>query len=708
MKKNLLFAFILCITYSIAGFGQRTIYISVNTDRQANGSPQHPYHSISDALQFIRTIPGNDSILVKVASGNYFIDEPILINEEDTHSIVFEGDANNKPSINGGMSITGWTVTPEGWWKCHLSQIAKYGMHFEQLYVNGQRAIRARTPDKGWFMLTKVDENVLFPRKGSYADYAIQKLYTNPENLSSLRKSENIEDVTVTFYHKWDITRKSINYLQPDSGSFCISGAAMEPWNPLNFTTRFVLENYKEALSVPGEWFLDKSGDLYYIPRKGETMQNTSCYAPLLKQLLIIKGQPDKCVKNKTFRNISFDYSADLMPVNGNEPQQAASGIGATVQVDWGEHIFFENCEVKHTGNYAFWFRQGCHSDMVRHSFLYDLGAGGIKIGETNLGANSKLITTNVSVVNNIIRHVGFTYPCAVGVIIFNSGNNKVLHNEIADLRYSGISLGWMWGYTTPRANGDSIRSAAVNNEIAYNHIHHIGWGELSDMGAVYSLGVSPGTHIHHNVIHDVYSYDYGGWGLYTDEGSSNIVLDNNLVYACKSGCFHQHYGANNIVRNNIFAFGLLQQLQVTRVEDHRSFSFTNNIILMDSGVLLFGPWDKVQIVMNKNCYWNMRGNQPTFLKASFKEWKKTRDKNSVIADPLFKDPLHADFTFKSLKIARKIGFTPFDYKKAGVEGTASWKEQALMPKQDIETFDQIVLEREKNTTQYYTKHIKQ
>ena len=221
-----------------------------------------------------------------------------------------------------------------------------------------------------------------------------------------------------------------------------------------------------------------------------------------------------------------------------------------------------------------------------------------------------------------------------------------------------------------------------------YNHIHHIGWGLLSDMSGVYTLGPSEGTEVSNNHVHHIYAYDYGGWGLYTDEGSSNIILENNLVHHTKTGGFHQHYGRENIIRNNIFGFSKMFQLQATRVEDHLSFAFTNNIVVYNEGVLFQGPWTEMNVIIDQNIYWDL--NRPvSLIGKNLKDWQKIGyDERSILRDPAFEDPINGDFTFQNMKSAKKIDFKPFDYISYGVYGSEYWKKEAKLPNSIIDAFD--------------------
>lgn len=687
-----LFSLLALAAAAVQTLPAQQVYLSPDGDDAGSGTEAEPLYSLTAARDLIRRLPaGGDTVTVWIAPGTYRMTEPLILDGNDVRPVVFRSRTAEKPVFSGGIEVTGWTPWRNGIWRTRLPET----LHFEQFYVNGRRAVRARTPDTGWYYVKGSRETVLDRGTGRAPQYAVQRIAVEPDELSPLRRMsrEELRHATALFYHKWDVTRKPIDHAVPDSGWFFISGEGMKPWNPITDGSRYVLDNYLGALDSPGEWYLSPDGWLYYMPREGESMAAAECYAPTLSRLLVFAGSPDRPVAGKEFRNIAFRTSAYTMPLKGNEPMQAAAEVPAAIEADYASRLVFADCEVTQTGGYAFWLRRECFDNRIEHCLIEDLGAGGIKIGETEIRMDGRPVTARNTVDNNIIRHGGYWFPCAVGVAVFQAADNRVTHNEIADMRYSGISVGWKWGYNdqktwiTRMAEDGTMQyaevlagSPAVGNRIEFNHVHHIGWAELSDMGAVYTLGESPGTVVSNNVIHDIYSYDYGGWGLYTDEGSTGIVMENNLVYRCKSGGFHQHYGKENVIRNNIFALAYQNQLQFTRVEPHRSFAFERNIVLSDRGVLLSGPWREADIAMDRNDYWDLRADTALrFCGLPFREWRRIKDARSVVADPMFRDPEAGDFTFRSLKTARRIGFVPFDYTQAGVYGSAEWKERARL-----------------------------
>jgi len=239
-----------------------------------------------------------------------------------------------------------------------------------------------------------------------------------------------------------------------------------------------------------------------------------------------------------------------------------------------------------------------------------------------------------------------------------HADQNTVAHNHIHHLCYTGISCGWVWGY------GPSV---SRDNRIEFNHIHDVGQKILSDMGGIYLLGQQPGTVVRGNVIHDVDSWSYGGWGIYTDEGSSNILIENNLVYRTKSGGFHQHYGKDNVVRNNIFALAREEQIARSRAEPHKSFTFEHNIVYFTDGPLFGKNWTGDGFALDFNLYWNAAGKAVTFPGGTAPQWQKRGfDKHSMVADPKFRDPTKGDFTLAADSPALKLGFKPLDPTSAG------------------------------------------
>jgi hypothetical protein len=184
----------------------------------------------------------------------------------------------------------------------------------------------------------------------------------------------------------------------------------------------------------------------------------------------------------------------------------------------------------------------------------------------------------------------------------------------------------------------------------------------LSDMGGIYTLGPSPGTIIRNNLFHDIRAYNYGGWGIYNDEGSTGILVENNIVYNTTHGGYHQHYGKENIIRNNIFAFGKAAQVVRSREEDHLSFTFEHNLVYFSEGPLLGTTWSNGHFKLDNNCYYRTDGKPIDFAGSTFEQWQaKGQDAHSIVADPLFESASGGDFTLKPGSPAFRIGFKPID-----------------------------------------------
>jgi hypothetical protein len=660
-----------------AGRAETVLYVSPTGNDANPGTRAKPLASLKGARDAVRDLKSNATspqpVRVVIAGGTYPVTETVTFTGRDSGTadcpITYEAAPGAKPVFSGGRKITGFKPGENGIWEAQVPDVAAGKWYFEQLWVNGNRATRARTPNKWWFYAEGKVERGKDPATGQLVNYGGRAMRAGEGDLDKL--PQDVKDITLMAYHSWETSRNKVDSYDPKTRTIAVQGNV--PWGFCAWgpRQRYHLENFKEALDQPGEWFLDRKGVLYYMPLPGEDMTKAEFIAPAGPEQFVkfagdtALGLP---VEYITLKGLAFRHGQYILPPEGHGDGQAAFTIDAAIAADGAQHVTIDGCEVGHIGIYGIWFRRGCSDCQVARTYVHDMGAGGLRIGEGGIEPDVANRTGNVSLDNNIIHSGGRIFPGCIGIWVGQSGHNNITHNDISDFFYTGISIGWSWGYG-PTLNED--------NHISFNHIHHIGQGVLSDMGGTYTLGLAPRTTISNNRIHDVYSYDQygrGGWGLYSDEGTSGITYENNLVYNVKTGTYHQHYGENNIVRNNIFAFSMDGQIQRSRIEDHLSFTYTNNIVYWKQGNLATAGSLKDDFVkLSKNLYWCT--DEPVKVHDyTFEAWQKMgKDPGSICEDPRFVDAEKYDFHLKPGSPAAKIGFKPFDYMKAGVYGDAAW-----------------------------------
>lgn len=647
----------------------------------ARNAPQHndgPVATVFKACEIVRHLrQGNNGKLdrpvnIILRGGTYWLSQPLELTAQDSGTaefpVTFSAFQSEKPVLSAGRPIRGWgkeTFNGRDVWAAKVPQLQGADDAFREMWVNGQRRLLARSPNKGFFIAGEVpDLNKKTPLPEGQTRFHF--------NEGDLKNWPDAPAADLVLMSLWAESHLSVTSIDEKEHMVHFKQPTVHKMAPGDL---YYIEGAAELLDDPGEWYFDrKTATLYYLPMPGEGMIDSEVVIPWHEQVVRLRGTPEKgqFVEHVSFRGITFANSAwDLprsaSPIPGMKPggfNQAAWGVPGSV---WGEGVHdcvFSDCTFTRAGNYGLELGRGCERNKISYCTFSDLGAGGIKLGQTKVPRNEADQTKQNEISDCTVADCGRTFPSAIGIWLGETPQNLLSHNDIHGLWYTGISIGWTWGY------GDS---AAGDNVVEFNHVHHIGTPAdgvgpiLSDMGAIYTLGKQPGTIIRNNCFHDIAALRYGGWGIYFDEGSTGILAENNLVYRTKHAGFHQHYGENNIVRNNIFALGQETQIRRTRVEDHLSFTFENNIVYWDTGTLLDGNWAKLNVAFDHNTYWHVGGEDFKFGKMTWDEWRKAgMDVHSQIRDPGFIDPAKADFRLKPGSEKDLPDFTPFDVSTAG------------------------------------------
>ncbi len=697
MRATIVAAVLSMAAMAAAGDAAVRLYVAPNGNDAWSGSlaeanaagndgPLATFTGARDRLRALRTEGKlGGPAHVQFREGVYNVTEAIVLEPQDSGTadapVFYEAYPGEHPSIRGGRAITGWKQ--EGaFWTADVPEAREGRWPFGALWVNGERRVPARTPNAHSPAGDEPAESELFYMDGPVMEQDASKGVEVKSTTKfhyregDLKAWDSLKDAIIVAFFSWETSLVRPKRIDEASRLVETTGPAAWPFCMWNHDQRYYVERLFEALDQPGEWYLNQAtGKVYYIPLPGEDMAKAECVAPVAKPLLLLQGKPAEgtFVEHIQFSGLRMEFTDYVIEPQGHCDSQAASSVPAAFEATGARHCAIDRCAIGHVGTYGVWFRSGCQDNALTRSEIFDLGAGAVRIGEAGSPATPDEAACRNTIDNNFLHDGGRIFRGAVGVWIGRSSYNTLSHNEICDFRYTGISVGWSWGYDPSSAN---------HNIIEYNHVHHVGHGQLSDMGAIYTLGISPGTVIRFNSFHDVMSNPRvsGGWGIYFDEGSTDILAENNIVYNTLTGTLHQHYGENNRVQNNIFAFSHGPQLVRSREEDHRSFYFERNIVYFNNTETLGSTWSNGRFDLDYNCYWSTCGSPIEFKGKSFEEWQaEGHDAHSIVADPLFVNAEAADFRLKPESPALKLGFVPIDPSAAGLQGEPEWVEK---PKQ--------------------------
>ncbi len=690
MKKILAIVFSICLvmsllsTFAVAVEPQSDVilYVSPDGSESAKGTLEEPM-SLVAAKEYLKSKKEEcASATVYLMGGTYSLTQTLEFNSEDMGNVTYCAYEGQDVIFSGATPITGFTESEANGVKVFKTtvDVSSEDKIFKTLFSDTRILTTPRYPENGYFTVKALaPEDDLWTEDNTPWSHTrgSRSFYADTANIK--HDFHNITDVNIRILHYWHDELMNVTSYDKSSGKIGLSRPSTMLIEEGN---RYYFENVFEELNAPCEWYLDSNtGELFYVPVDGEIAEELTLYSSFNDKLITINGINSISFKGIRFTRTDWEfptanemYKDDWTAKNDMDFPQAALFVEGVVEVDYAEDIHFTNCEFTDLGGTAIKYRNGVKNSSIENCYFENIAATAIFVGGFNYHPEDAEYTSNITIKNNEIYKYGRKFHCAIGIHITYCDTAIIQNNEIHDGYYTGISVGWVWGY-----DYHSTRNITINRNLIYN----IGQGWLSDMGGIYMLGRQPGTTISENVIHNVAADPgeggYGGWGIYLDEGSSFMIVEKNLVYSCGNQSFNTHYGEGNVIRNNIAAFsgeGLVSP--GIKEENHSTAYYYNNIFLTkDKAPIYINMMDTSHFYDNGNLMWSITEGDELYCII----WdgpitvQDAIDQgfihDAMIADPLFKDAENFDFTLHEKSPAFTMNFEAWDYSLAGtVKGT--------------------------------------
>jgi len=570
------------------------IYVAPEGNDANPGTLAQPLRTIAQARDLVRTknTAMKGSITVYLRGGTYPQTTTLSFGNADSgnggYYVKYMAYPGERPLITGGKPITGWTVSDV---TNNIYSADAGATPFRQLYVNGVKAIRARSPNLG------ANGEANFNRLSGW-DKAAHNVQLSAAYVANWTNLSQIEMHLMTAWADNTLriasisttgNTASVKFQGPEDAILFVRPNPRLDQMGWGAGRAFYFENAPEFLDQPGEWYLDQTTNtVYYKPRSGEDLATAVVVAPMVETLVSINGtSPSDQVGYLWFQGLTFAHSTYMRPsqygfldaqagqynltadANNN---QTVGRPAAAVSVTNANHIQFERNLFTQMAATGLDLMSGTHDNVIVGNFFTDIGGSGISIGQFTVSETTEYHTAynptdpneicrNDTIKDNYISNVTTEIQGACGIAAGYPAYITIEHNEVAWTNFTGISIGYGWT-TSP--------NAMTNNTIDYNNIHHVA-NILAGSAAISTQSnQGPASEIRYNYLHDFSQSqwsDYAVQGLFLDEGSTGYTVAHNLMINTPGSLIAQNAGANTVTDNGSTPSSAENTLAVAGIE---------------------------------------------------------------------------------------------------------------------------------------------